>query len=272
MNFVEPRLSFIDSHAHIDDEQFDADRTEVVTRATAVGVNHIINIGYEPAKWESSIELGRRFPSVSFTLGLHPSESDLYSPDLIMRLGELLQTSGAVAVGEIGIDLFRNGPSLELQRASFEAQLALANELGIPVVIHQRAASDEVMEVLARAPVSLRCVLHSFDGTHALRDLGLKRGYMFGIGGLMTRPTSEGLRKVLKKVPLNRMILETDSPYLVPAGVEGRRNEPATIPTIATALAELLGLPLRAVADTTSRNAIEMFRLHSSAGVGATIA
>ena len=266
-----PALTFVDSHAHLDDDRFASDLDSVINRAHDAGVTRIVNIGYEPARWRSSIGLAERYPSIAITLGLHPSVSDQYTPELGDELGRLAAHAGAVAIGEIGIDLFRDGPSLELQRASFEAQLALARDLDLPVVIHQRAASDEVAEVLTRTPRSLRCVLHSFEGNRELLSLGVDRGYRFGIGGLMTRKRSEQLRDLIKQIPLDLMLLETDSPYLIPSGAKGNRNEPANITTIAASLATLLDIPLQHVADTTSRNAIEIFRLDSVAPVGATM-
>jgi TatD DNase family protein len=264
-------LTFVDTHAHLDDEQYESDVDDVIDRALAMGVSRIVNIGYEPAKWRTTIALAIRFPSVTFTLGLHPSESQQFSTKLVEELGELAQRSGAVAIGEIGIDLFRDGPSLELQVKSFEAQIALARSLGLPVVVHQRAASDEVLGVLSKAPPSQKFILHSFEGSGELVSLGISRGYYFGIGGLMTRNRSELLRKLIKEIPLDLMLLETDSPYLAPAGAKGRRNEPANLPRIAAALAGLLDIPLSDVADTTSRNAIEIFRLDSVTPVRATM-
>jgi TatD DNase family protein len=263
--------SFIDTHAHLDDDQFEDDVEAVIYQAFTAGVKRIVNIGYEPVRWDTTIKLAEHFPCITFTLGLHPISSAQYSPDLINRLGELAEQTGAVAIGEIGIDLFRESASLELQRQSFEAQLSLARDLNLPVVIHQRAAADEVSDTLSNVTPAIRCVLHSFEGNEQLLRLGINRGYYFGIGGLMTRRGSESLRNLIKEIPLDLMLLETDSPYLIPAGAKGRRNEPANIPVIADALATLLDIPLSDVADTTSRNAIEIFRLDSVTSVGATM-
>ena len=264
-------LTFVDSHAHLDDDQFASDVDAVIKRAGDARVTRIVNIGYEADRGLPPVRLAEKYQSISFTLGLHPSESDKFSLELIDQLGDLAARSGAVAIGEIGIDLFRDGPNLDLQRSSFAAQLAVAQDLDLPVVIHQRAASDEVAAVLARTPSSLPCILHSFEGNRELLRLGVDRGYRFGIGGLMTRKRSEQLRELIKLIPLELMLLETDSPYLIPAGVKGNRNEPANIPTVAESLAALLDIPLSDVADTTSRNAIEIFRLDAVTPVGATM-
>jgi TatD DNase family protein len=264
-------LSFVDTHAHLDDDQFGDDVAGVIERATGAGVTRVVNIGYEPVRWKTTIKLAQSFPCISFSLGLHPTESEQFSPQLINEMGELAARSGAAAIGEVGIDLFRKGPSIALQRTSFEAQLALARDLNLPVVIHQRAGADEVLDVLSRFPSTIRCILHSFEGNEDLLRFGVSRGYYFGIGGLMTRRNSESLRILIKEIPLDLMLLETDSPYLIPAGAQGKRNEPVNIPRIADALSKLLDIPLSEIADTTSRNSIEIFRLDSVAPVGATM-
>jgi TatD DNase family protein len=137
----------------------------------------------------------------------------------------------------------------------------------LPAVIHQRAATAEVHRVLSDTSPILRCILHSFEGDEKLKDLGLERGYLFGVGGLVTRSSSEQVRDLIRRVPLEQILLETDSPYLVPAGLKSRRNEPGNIPRIAQFLAELLDVSVEHVADTTSRNAIEIFSLDQQSDV-----
>ncbi len=254
--------TFVDTHAHLDDDQFCSDIEDVILRSAVAGVTKIVNIGYEPSKWDSTIALGRRFPGISFTLGLHPQSADQFNRELLNRLELLIVESGAVAIGEIGLDLFRSGPSIELQTEAFEAQLSIAENLKLPVIIHQRAATEPLLRVLKRASSTVQCVLHSFEGDQRLVDLGLERGYLIGVGGLMTRKQNESLRELLRRIPLDRMLLETDSPYLVPAGIKSKRNEPANIPVIASKLAELIEIDVKDVADTTSRGAIEIFSLH----------
>lgn len=253
--------TFVDTHTHLDDDQFVGELEAVVERSLNAGVTRIINIGYEPARWPTTIELGRRFPSTSIALGLHPQNADQFRSSLIDELEVLTAQSGAVAIGEIGLDFFRDGPILEQQLTAFEAQLALARNLDLPVVIHQRAASEKLYHVLAAASNDTRCVLHSFEGDQQLVALGIERGFAFGVGGLMTRGNAQPLRALLSKIPLDLLMLETDSPYLVPAGLKSRRNEPANLPAIANTLATLLDLPVEHVANTTTGNAIQFFRL-----------
>jgi TatD DNase family protein len=249
---------YVDTHAHLDDGQF-PDIDAVLAAAHDVGVHRIINIGYGPTRWGPTVSLVRRYPMVAFCLGLHPSEADQFSPDTAEELVRLVRTEHPVGIGEAGIDLFRNGPSLDRQRAAFALQIDLAVEYGLPLVIHQRAAELEVYEQLAAADARLNVVLHSFDATRTMLDLAVERGWYIGVGGLMTRQSSSEVRAVLKDAPLDRLVLETDSPYLVPAGIKERRNTPANIPVIARRLAELRGVQEHVIAEATTSNAFAAF-------------
>lgn len=251
-------MRFIDTHAHLDDPQF-PDLAEVLEQAAAVGVERVINIGYGPERWQTTLDLAQSSSMVVPVLGIHPLDADQYSPERFEELSALVRGGQAIGIGEAGIDLFRDGPELALQHLAFDAQIELATETGLPLVIHQRAAEDEVYEHLSRANPNLRVVLHSFDGTQKMIDLALDRGWYIGVGGLMTKQASQALREVLKSVPLNQIVLETDSPYLVPAGVKNRRNTPANIPAIATHLAALTGRAITEIAEITTTNAFVAF-------------
>ncbi|CAA9546628.1 MAG: Uncharacterized metal-dependent hydrolase YcfH [uncultured Thermomicrobiales bacterium] len=256
-------LSLVDTHAHLDDESFDGDRSAVLARAAEVGVTRVVNIGYRPVRWETSAALAAGHPGVSVALGLHPQHADEFDADLIPRLEARITVVGAVAVGEIGLDYFRDGPSPQVQRRAMEAQLDLAIRLRLPVVIHQRAAEEDCAAILGDAPVGLLAVLHSFDGTDLLAGLAEERGWILGVGGLMTRASNEPLRAIIARYPLERLVLETDSPYLVPSGTRDRRNVPANVPRIAARLAGLRGLPVDAVARVTTATAEQTFNLPS---------
>jgi TatD DNase family protein len=256
-----PTAQFIDTHAHLDNGQFEGDQEAVIARAEAANVKRVINIGYCPAIWESTLALAEEYDMISFTLGMHPQHAEEWSPSTCARLIELLEITPAVAVGEIGIDLFRDGAPLDLQRQVFEDQLDIAEERNLPVVIHQRAAEHEVLEILRRRTGSLCCVFHSFEGSADMVRFGVDRGYLFGVGGLMTRTNQQPLRELLAGIPLEHILLETDAPYLVPTGMRRRRNEPANIPVIADRFAALRGSSVEQVASVTTRNATDVFRL-----------
>ncbi len=253
--------SFIDTHTHLDDEQFDPDRDDVLDAALADGVTRFVNIGYSPKRWTSTLALAARRPEVSFALGLHPGNADDWSHETFEMLSTLVSTHRPSAIGEIGIDLYWRTDNLPVQIDSFQNQIDLALRNDLPIVIHQRMAGDEVQQVLAGTPGHLQVLLHSFDGHPGLARLAIERGWTIGVGGLSTRRQEEELRALLTEFPLDQIVLETDSPYLVPSGVKSRRNTPSAIPLIAERLANLRGIPVDAVAEATTNNASRLFGL-----------
>jgi len=254
-------VRFVDTHAHLDDPAFDADRDAVVLAAVGAGVRRILNVGYQPEGWAASIALARRYPEISVMLGVHPQHADVYDAGVEEALGDALALGQAVAIGETGLDFFRGGPDAGVQRRAFRAQLALGRRLDLPVVIHQRAAEEALIDVLAEMVDPPRLVLHSFEGSRRLAQFALDRGAVLGIGGLATRGSSGELRSVLATVPASSVVMETDAPYLVPAGARGRRNEPANLPKIAARLAPLWGLSPQELAALTASTAAAFFRL-----------
>src|SRR4051795_2585769 len=190
----------VDTHAHLDDGQF-PDVDAVIDAAVQQSVTRIINIGYGPERWDSTIALARRRPEIAVVLGIHPLDADQYGPaafhELITRIDEVSH----VGIGEAGIDLFREGPPLNVQSDAFIAQIDLAMARNLPLVIHQRSAEYEVLEILRAADPSLRVVLHSFDGGAESIGLALEREWFLGVGGLMTRAASASLRELIRALP-----------------------------------------------------------------------
>ena len=256
-----PRL--VDSHCHLDEPVFDADRARVLAAARAAGADRLINIGYRPGRWSSTAALTAE-PGVDCTFGVHPQHADEWSTVTEDTLRGQLAHPRARALGEIGLDYVRDGPPAVAQRRAFADQLALAVALDVPVVIHQRAAEDDLMDVLARSAQPRAVVLHSFDGSHRLAAFALDRGYRFGVGGLITRTGSANLRKIVAELPLERLLLETDSPYLTPSGVKDRRNQPANVARVAAFLADLKRASLDEIATTTTANAEAVFGLRDA--------
>jgi TatD DNase family protein len=259
--------SFVDTHAHLDDDAFAGEADAAIERAAAGGVARIVNIGYRPAIWRSTIELAQKHAAIRFTLGLHPNHANEDANPIWLELRRLINETRPIAIGEIGLDYFRDYALKATQLRVFGRQLDLAAEFQLPVVIHQREAEDDLRAVLRERRGQVPWILHSFDGSQELADEALAAGCYFGVGGLMTRAGSAGLREILKSVPLDRLLLETDSPYLVPKGVKNRRNEPANIPLIAESLAALLERPLGEIARQTTANAERVF---GPLGVGLT--
>jgi len=257
--------SFIDTHAHLDDESFEGEIDAIVARAKAVGVDRIVNIGYRPARWRTTLALAQKHPQIRFTVGLHPNHADEDAEPLWTELRRLINETRPIAIGEIGLDYYRDYASKATQLRVFDRQLALADDMKLPVVIHQRDAEDDLFGFLRQRTGGVPWILHSFDGSERLADEALATGCYLGVGGLMTRAGSAALRAILKDAPLDRLMLETDSPYLVPRGVKNRRNEPANIPLIAEALAVFRGAPLEEIALQTTANAERVFELQTLA-------
>ncbi|MGC4107003.1 MAG: TatD family hydrolase [Thermomicrobiales bacterium] len=253
----------IDTHCHLDDAAFADDLDQVLAASRAAGVNAWIQVGFEPARWQSSIDLVERTPGMALMLGVHPSSVDLWSPQVAAELRRLVAAHGAVAIGEIGLDFFWDGnPSLETQRAAFTAQLDLARELGLPAVIHMRNAEDEILTTLrGREPQPL--LFHSYDGGPALTDIILEWNAYVGVGGLATKAKSDALREQLLRIPLDRIVLETDSPYLIPARMRGRRNTPASVRRISEFLGTLRAESAATIASITTTNALNLFPMLS---------
>jgi TatD DNase family protein len=251
----------VDTHTHLDDAAFDADRDSVIEASRVAGVRHFINIGYAPDRWESSRLLNERHPDIDVALGLHPQLAGRFDAALLRALGSAIEAISPVAVGETGFDFSRTAPLFEEQQKAFHGQLEIAAATGLPVIVHQRDASDALITELDTWPNLAPIVLHSFDGTQRLADWARERGCFVGIGGLATRQSSQTLRELLVRIPVDRLLLETDSPYLAPPGSGSRRNNPANLPGIATALGPLWNLNGEELCRLTSRNAVGLFGL-----------
>ena len=251
----------IDSHAHLDDPAFDADREAALARAREAGVAAIVNVGYDEARWASTRALVEAHPEVYAVLGLHPHEAASWDEALGARLRAALAGPRVVALGEIGLDFYRDYAPHEAQRAAFAAQLGLARELGLPVVVHSRAAEDEVVATLAAAGVA-RGVLHSFSGPLAAARRALDLGLHLSLTGPVSYPKAEHQRDLARLIPLERLLLETDCPYLAPQPRRGRRNEPAFVRFTCEAIAAARGEPAEAIGRATTENAIRLFGLN----------
>lgn len=252
----------IDTHCHLDDHQFADDLAAVIARSREANVNQWVLIGYDPLRWKDAVKLAASIPGMRHTLGVHPACAEQWSEEIAHLLQQEAMATRAVAIGEAGLDFYRDNAPLEVQAPAFTGQLQVARQLGLPVIIHMRDAEDEMLELL-RAETDLpTLIFHSFDGTGKLMDYVIETGSYVGIGGLATRQKSEALRAQLTRVPTDRILLETDSPYLVPARQKHRRNQPAHIATIADMMGEHLGMTPASLAAHTTENAIRVFGLN----------
>lgn len=257
--------AMIDSHAHLDDEAFAPDRAAVLARARAAGVGAIVNVGYNAARWATTAALCATYQYVYAVLGVHPHDAADWDDALAARLAAALKEPKVVGLGEIGLDFYRNYAPPERQRAAFRAQLAMALDMALPVVIHSRAAEDEVVVTLAEAGVT-RGVLHSFSGSLATAERALALGLHLSLTGPVSYPKAEHQRELARLIPLDRLLLETDCPYLAPQARRGKRNEPAFVRYTAEAIAAARGEPAEQVIAATTANAIQLFGLPGAAG------
>jgi TatD DNase family protein len=251
----------IDTHTHLDDPVFDIDRDAVIEAARIAGVRHFVNIGYAPDRWETSRALRERHPNSSFALGLHPQLAAQFGISLVRELKRAIAGLSPAAIGETGFDFSRAAPSFQHQERAFRSQLEIASSEGLPTIIHQRDASEALITELDRWPLLAPIVLHSFDGTQRLADWARERGCFVGIGGLATRRSSASLRDALVRIPVERLLLETDSPFLAPPGSATQRNVPENLPRIAELLAPLWSLSGEELCWQTSVNAVALFDL-----------
>lgn len=260
----------IDTHCHIDFDGYDDDREAVIQRAADAGVTAIINPAVDVASSEAIIAQAERYPNVYATVGVHPNSSASLPDGWIETLRRLGRTPGVVAVGEIGLDYYRDRSPKDAQHAAFEAQLALAAELALPVIIHNREAHDDIMPILESWAASLPPdqrerpgVLHSFSAPMSIAERALAAGFYLGFTGPITFKNADDLRHIAARVPLDRLLVETDGPYLTPTPHRGKRNEPAYIPLIVERLAGLHRMAFDDMAAQTTRNARRLFGLSS---------
>jgi len=255
----------IDSHAHLDMKQFDADRDQVIDRAVSNDVRYIISVGIDIISSRNALHLATRYPSIFATIGIHPHNADNANKDDLEQIASLAQQDKIIAIGEIGLDFFRNRSARQNQIKVFTQQLAVAISLGLPVVIHDREAHTETVNILSSFKQNeLRGVIHCFSGDYELAKTFIDMGYYISIPGTITYNNASQTQDVVKRVPLNRLLLETDAPFLTPIPYRGKRNEPSYIIHTAQKIANLRGISFEVVSYQTSKNVCELFNLSFS--------
>lgn len=256
-------MSLIDSHAHLTDERFADDLGLVLERAAAAGIEAIITVATSVAGTRDALTLAERVPGIYATAGVHPHQAAEALDADWAALPALLRDERVVAVGEAGLDFFYDNAPRAVQRKAFERQLGLAADHDLPIVVHARNADDETAAAI-RAHPRARGVLHCFTGGGALLDVALEAGWSISFTGIVTFGRFDGEELVLA-VPADRLMIETDSPYLAPVPHRGRRNEPAWVAAIADRLAQIRNVPADELQDVTTRNAREFFRIPRAA-------
>ncbi|HVF98806.1 MAG TPA: TatD family hydrolase [Chloroflexia bacterium] len=255
------RPPLVDSHAHLDSDDFVRETDDIVARARHTGLVGVVSIGFEPAGWAPTLQLADRYDLVFPALGIHPNNADQTSEATLSDLAALCRQANVVGLGETGLDYYREYVSHERQRESFRAHLDLARQLDLPVIVHNRDAHADVLDILKRDGRGTHGVMHSFSGDLAYAQECLALGYMVSLAGPVTFKKALDKHEIAAMVPLDMLLVETDCPYLTPEPYRGRRNEPSYVSYTAEAIARIRGVPFGAVAEATTANAIRLFGL-----------
>lgn len=251
-----PRPPLFDSHCHLNHPRFDADRAEALRRARLAGVREFLVIGYDPDSSRRAVEMVEPDAGLLAAVGVHPHEAASWSSETERAIRCWVRQPGVVAIGEIGLDFYRDLAPRDLQETVFRAQLDLAAELSLPVVIHTRESVTPALDLLEPyARRGLRGILHCWSGSQEEAERACALGFLLGIGGVVTYGSAHPLPDVVRRAPAESLALETDAPYLPPVPYRGRRNEPAFLPWVAARVAELRGTDVQTVARQTRENA-----------------
>ena len=256
-------MGLIDSHTHLDFPDFDADRQQLLTRSKALGVEQMVVLGVYQRNWQRLWDLVQTDHQLYAAFGLHPVYLNEHRPEHVTELGQWLSRLAGhpqlCAVGEIGLDYFLPELDREAQQQLFEAQLQLAADLQLPALLHVRRSHAQVIATLKRFKLQRGGIVHAFAGSREEAREYIKLGFKLGLGGAATWPQALRLRKVIVDLPLDAIVLETDSPDMAPAMYPNQRNSPEHLPDICQALAEVMGISPERLAEATTANARELF-------------
>lgn len=249
----------IDSHSHIYGPRYDADRPLVIQRAIDAGIHQLLQVGCNLEEAHQVIALAGTTPGIYASIGVHPHDADTVTEALLDEMTALCQHPKVLAWGEMGLDFYYDNSPREIQKAAFSAQLKRVAGLDLPVVIHTRDAEPETLEILRATPPPKGGHVHCFTGTDEMAQALLEMGFHIGFTGIITFKNAAALREVVRNVPLERMLIETDSPYLAPTPHRGKRNEPAFVVHVAQAIADIHGVDLASVLHQTGQNFYQLY-------------
>jgi len=251
----------VDTHAHLQWTSFDKDREKVMIRAREAHVNRIVNVGFDVDGSVEGVKLAEQHEGLYAAVGIHPHNAIQLDQKVLNKLRELSENPKVVAIGEIGLDYYRDLSPREAQKKAFEAQLFLAEELELPVVIHDREAYRDVLEIISRFKGKIKGIMHCFSGSKDMAEQCIKLGFLVSFAGNVTYPNAHNLHQIAEWIDLRKALLETDSPWLPPQEMRGKRNEPSFLPLTAKKIANLKGICLDELAETTTKNAEAIFKL-----------
>ena len=250
-----------DTHAHYDDEQFDADREELLDSMAEQGVGTIVNVSASYPSCEQVTEMVQKYPFMYAAVGVHPDHVGELNEETFVRMKKLFANDKVIAVGEIGLDYYWDNESHDLQKAWFIRQLELARELDLPVLIHSREAAADTMDIMKEHAEGISGVIHCYSYSKEMAREYVKMGFYIGVGGVVTFKNARKLKETVVEIPLTSIVLETDCPYLAPEPNRGKRNNSAYIRYVAEEIAKIKGITYEEVVAQTEENARKMYRL-----------
>jgi len=251
---------YFESHAHYDDEKFDGDRFELLDKLNNAGIDYIINVGADMDSSLKSIELSKKYPYIYAAVGIHPHDAENMKDDDIYTLEKYCENKKVVAVGEIGLDYYYDFSPREKQRQCFEKQLRLARKVDKPVIIHSRQAAQECFDIIKSSGVT-RGVIHAFSGSLQMAKDYINMGFLIGVGGIVTFKDSKKLKEVVENIPIDKILIETDSPYLSPVPNRGKRNNSQNLIYIVKEIAHIKQINEDFVSEKTKKNAMSLFAI-----------
>ncbi len=251
-----------DTHAHYDDDAFQEDREELLAGLAAAGVGTVVNVGASIASTKTTLALAERYPFIYAAVGVHPSETAEMDEDGMKWLEEMCAAPKTVAVGEIGLDYHWDEPAREVQKRWFREQIRLARRTGLPIIVHSRDAAKDTMDIIKEENAAeAGGVIHCFSyGVEVAREY-LDMGFYIGVGGVLTFKNAKKLKEVVAYMPVDRLLLETDCPYMAPTPHRGERNSSVYLPLVVKAVSEIKGIPEEEVVAATEANARRMYRI-----------
>lgn len=253
---------FFDSHAHLDDGRFDDDRDLVISSLKNEGIDFFINVGADIKGSRNSLLLAEKYDFVYASCGVHPHDTDSMTEDDLKEIEKMLSSKKAVALGEIGLDYYYDNSERETQKKWFIRQLELAKKLDVPVIVHCRDAMGDCLEIIKNSGVT-KGVMHCFSGSSESAKEILKLGWYISFSGSVTFKNAKNLQMAAETIPMDRLLIETDSPYLSPEPVRGKRNDPSRVKYVAQKIAEIKGITVEEVAKITTENTKRFFNIEN---------